>query len=232
VAALSYADRLYLLPVGFVLGAIGLLVLGDSAKARREADLGAGSALRQIVVISRIAVPLGCVIAAASPLLLSIVYENGAFGANAVHRSAGALDGLACGIGVTALMLVLLRVMQAALDLRELVRVTLAGAFVNCTLSVVLGATVGLFGVTLATSITIALMLNRQVRALGREFGDDWRRTVRRRVEAPAIATAATVALVMAAAHSGHISDPVRTALLLAAALASAAFLRSWRLDA
>jgi putative peptidoglycan lipid II flippase len=189
VAALGYADRLFLLPVGFVTSAIAPLVLAAVVHHKRE---GGGADGAAVVAMSArlltVAVPASLLVFAASPLIVDAVLRYGEFDARSAELTAGALDGLAIGIGATSLALILYRAMQAVLPLGELARVAGAALCASAVMSVALATVLGLRGVALGTALAAAVAIHLQARRLGMVFGSAWERTFRSRVVTPAIA--------------------------------------------
>jgi putative peptidoglycan lipid II flippase len=73
VAALSYADRLFLLPVGFVIAALGPMVLGALVAQRQRQERAETVALQQVRTVVASLVPLSLVFVAIAPQLVSLI---------------------------------------------------------------------------------------------------------------------------------------------------------------
>ena len=183
VAALGYADRLFLLPVGFVTSAIAPAVLAAVVAHRRQGGGGEGAAIAGTCArLLRVAIPSSFLLFAASPLLVGTILGRGAFDARSVELTVAALDGLAIGIAATSLSLVLYRAMQAALPLGELARVAGAVLVTSGVLSVALAVPLGLRGVTLGTAGAALVAIALQAGKLGAVLGPAWAAVFRRRV--------------------------------------------------
>lgn len=188
VAALSYADRLFLLPVGFVTSALAPAMLAVVIAHRNEGGGGEGAAVvrtsRRLVAL---ALPASFLLLAACPLVVDVVLGYGAFDTRSADLTVAALDGLAVGIAATSLALILYRTMQAALPLGKLVRVALASLLASGVVSVALAIPLGLRGVTLGTTVAAGLTIALQTWLLSSAFGSSWSAAFRRRVLMPAL---------------------------------------------
>ena len=113
VAALGYANRLFLLPFGFVIAALGPMVLGTLTSTRAEAPENvARTAVLQLRSLARFLAPIGLGFAAIGPALISLVFEYGAFGRSSTELTTAALDGLSVGVSAVAISFLLLRAIR------------------------------------------------------------------------------------------------------------------------
>lgn len=200
VAALGYGDRLFLLPVGFVISAVAPTVLAAIVDHKRERRGDEGNAITAISTrLVRIALPAAFLLFAASPLIVEVVLSHGAFDADSAKLTVAALDGLAISVGATSLSLVIYRAMQAVLPLADLARVAGAVLVVSAVLSGALAMPLGLRGVTLGTALAACWAIALQTRRLSLILGPDWGSTFRDRVLIPTTAwTALGVAMCVA----------------------------------
>ena len=225
VAALSYADRLFLLPVGFVIAALGPMVLGALVAQRQRQERGEAVALQQVRAVVASLVPLSLVFVAIAPHLVSFIFEAGSFGPRSRELTVAALDGLSVGISAVALSLVLFRVMQAISDLGEIVFVSLAAVMLNAVLSIAGGVWLGLYGVTLATSVVALIVVSIQTARLASELGVRWAGEVLKEALLPvAFCSGLSIAVVAANQHD-LLSDAGRAVVLVATAAFAAAAL-------
>jgi putative peptidoglycan lipid II flippase len=222
VAALSYADRLFLLPIGFVIAALGPMVLGSLVTERRSAERGGSLAFEQLRTLVASLVPLSLLFVAIAPQLVSVIFESGDFGARSRHLTVAALDGFSVGIAAVALSLVLFRMMQAVSRLREVVLVSGIAAALNAVLSVAGGVWLGLYGVTLATSIVALAVVQIQTGRLIGELGRDWAVEVLKGAIGPVAACCALSIIVVTADHQNALSESGRMAILTGAAIGTA----------
>jgi len=214
IAALSYADRLFLLPTGFVLGVVAPAALGVLAGQARESVERAGrTSLAQLHGVAAVSMPVAMVAVGLSPWLVDLVFRYGAFGSDSAAATTEAFDGFAVGIVAVSLSLTLTRTAQALLDLRMLVPIAVVAVLVNAGISLGLSGPLDLFGITLGTSVTALLTGIYLSVPLGRRLGPDWTRLVRVRLLAPAGAALVAGAVIAASAQEGHLSDLGRLGL-------------------
>jgi putative peptidoglycan lipid II flippase len=221
VAALGYADRLFLLPIGFVLAVVGPIVLGSltlAAASGSARTLGA-MALRHCRFVLRIGIPVNLAFAALAPLAIPLIFQYGAFSDTSTDRTTEALDGLVIGLAATSMFLVLVRVLQAADRRRTLIRLAAAAALANLAMSVAGGLLLGLMGVTLATSATAAFAVLAGIESLGGHLGPQWRQQGRRLVTLPVLAVTIGLGLLLTAEHTGLLSRDIRLAMIGCAAV-------------
>jgi putative peptidoglycan lipid II flippase len=219
-AALGYGDRLFLVPVGFVLAAVGPLVLGSLTHAARTGSRGVSEAARdQLSLLSAAALPIGILFTGAGPLLVAHLLGYGAFDRSSVDITIEALDGLSFGLAVTSVNLGLVRVMQATGHVKALMAFAGLGALFNLLLSVAGAASLGVLGITLATSATAVLMVFGQLGYLQRQLGADWASRIRRTVALHLTAGTIATGLLVIGFHQGWFGEVGR--LALAAVLAA-----------
>jgi putative peptidoglycan lipid II flippase len=222
IAALSYADRLFLLPIGFVIAALGPMVLGSLVTERRSEERVGTVAFEQLRTLVAWLVPLSLLFVAIAPQLVSLIFESGDFGARSRHLTVAALDGFSVGIAAVAVSLVLFRMMQAVARLREIVLVSGIAAALNAVLSVAGGVLLGLYGVTVATSlVALAVVQIQTVRLMG-ELGRPWAVEVLKGAIGPVAACCALSIIVVTADHQSALSGSGRAAVLIGAAVMTA----------
>jgi putative peptidoglycan lipid II flippase len=222
VAALSYADRLFLLPIGFVIAALGPMVLGSLVTARRGEERVGSVAFEQLRTLVATLVPLSLLFVAIAPQLVSLVFESGDFGARSRQLTVAALDGFSVGIAAVAISLVLFRMMQAVSRLREVVLVAGFAAALNAVLSVAGGVWLGLYGVTLATSLVALAVVQVQTVRLRADLGRAWAAEVLKEAIGPVAACCALSIIVVTADHQNALSGSGRMAILIGAAIVTA----------
>lgn len=97
VAALYYADRVFQLPLSFVGVAMGTVVLSEMAG--RERTAGPDTTLGRALTLGlALAIPGATALAALSSPIVSVLFENGRFGAEDARRTAAALALFAPGL--------------------------------------------------------------------------------------------------------------------------------------
>jgi putative peptidoglycan lipid II flippase len=205
VAALSYSNRLFLLPVGFVLGTLGPIVLGALTSSR---SLGRAAVARsagdQLALLTRVIAPLSVFFSGAVPLLVVHVYQYGAFATSSSVTTIAALDGFSVGVSAVALYLIYFRAMQAIAQLRAIVVIAALSTALNAILSILFAVAFGIYGDTVATSLTAFITMQFQIRALGRELGNVWQHEVSRTTTVPVV-VACVISLGLTTAMRAHV---------------------------
>jgi putative peptidoglycan lipid II flippase len=225
VAALSYADRLFLLPIGFIVTALGPMILGALVAERQRERRITTVALEQLRTVVVAVVPLSLVFAAVAPSLVTLIFESGNFDTRSRELTVTALDGLAVGIAAVAVSLVLFRMMQAVSHLREIVVVSLTAVVLNAVASIAGGIWIGLYGVTLSTSLVAIVVVALQVRRLARSLGAEWAAKAFRHAVFPTLACSLLSIVVIAADHRDLLGELGRGLVLVTLAGLSAAYL-------
>ena len=229
VAALSYADRLFLLPIGFVIAAIGPMVLGALVAERQSKQRIGTVAREQLRILVASVIPLGFLFAAVGPRLVSLVFQSGNFDARSAELTVAALDGLSVGIAAVALSLVLFRMMQAVSQLREIVVVSLGAVVLNAILSVAGAVWIGLYGVTLSTSLVALAVIGLQVMRLARPLGDAWAANAFKHAVFPTFVCSMLSIVVVAAYHRHLLGEFGRGLALITLAGLSATYISRMR---
>jgi putative peptidoglycan lipid II flippase len=194
VAWLSYADRLYQLPLGVVGIAVGTVLLPDlSRRLRAGDDEGGRDAFNRATEISlALTVPAAVALVVISEPLISVLYERGAFGRE--DTVATALTLAIYGLGLPAFVLhkVLQPLFYAREDTRSPFRFALWAMGVNAAVAVGLMPVIGFAAAALGTTVagwTMAWQLWRGARGLGAAASFD----ERLRARVPRILGAAAV---------------------------------------
>ncbi|MSU89554.1 murein biosynthesis integral membrane protein MurJ [Rhodobacteraceae bacterium 2CG4] len=165
VAWLSYADRLYQLPLGVVGIAIGVVLLPDLSR-RLAADDRAGS----IATINRateftlaLTLPAAAALVVIPGPLVSVLFERGAFGPQDSAATAAALAIYGLGLPAFVLQKVVQPVYFAREDTRTPFRFALVAMAVNAALAVGLAPVIGYLAAPVATTtagwVMFALLL-------------------------------------------------------------------------
>ncbi len=187
IAWLSYADRLYQLPLGVVGIAIGVVLLPDitrrlsagDAKGGREVLSRAGELALALTIPSSVAlivVPLP---------LVQVLFERGAFSADDSANTAIAVAVYGLGLPAFVLQKVLQPVYFARSDTRTPFHFALVALVVNAVLAIGLSFFIGYIAAAIATSVAGWVMtglLWRGARRMGEDTRFDrrfWSRSVR-----------------------------------------------------
>lgn len=157
ISALYYADRLNQLPLGMVGVALGtaLLPMLSRALAGGQAEEARGLFNRALEVCLLLALPAGAALAVIPHQIISVLFERGAFDAQAARVTGGVLMAYAFGLPAYIAVKVLSTACWARQDTTTPVKIAVASAVCNIAVSLLLVAftPVGVAGIAAATSL-------------------------------------------------------------------------------
>ncbi len=172
IAWLSYADRLYQLPLGVVGIAIGIVLLPDLSRRLQAGDTDGGRyAFNRAAEMSlALAVPAAIALVVIPGTLIGVLFERGAFGADDTAATA-----LACaiyGLGLPAFVMqkVLQPLYFAREDTKRPFYYALVALVVNAAVAVGLAPVIGFMAAAIGTTVagwTMLLLLWRGSRQMG-----------------------------------------------------------------
>ncbi len=196
IAWLSYADRLYQLPLGVVGIAIGVVLLPDLSRRLRLGDAaGSTNALSRAGEFAlTLALPSAVALLVIPLPIVSGLFERGAFGPDDAAATAAAVAIYGLGLPAFVLQKVWQPLYFAREDTRTPLRYALIGMAVNAVLAVGLSRVpgIGFLGAAIATTVAAWVMywlLRRGARGLGAAAQPD----ARYRARAPRILLAAAI---------------------------------------
>ncbi|MFN3971381.1 MAG: murein biosynthesis integral membrane protein MurJ [Gemmobacter sp.] len=191
VAWLSYADRLYQLPLGVVGIAIGTVLLPDLARRLRAGDAQGGrdSFNRGTEFALALTIPAAVALVVIAMPLCAVLFERGAFGPDDTAATALALAAYGAGLPAFVLHKVLQPLYYAREDTRRPFRYALISMVVNAAFAVGMMPLIGFMAAALATTVAGWVMvwqLWRGARGMGPEaaFDDRMRRRLPRIIAA------------------------------------------------
>ena len=155
IALLSFADRIYQLPLGVIGIAIGVVLLPELSRALRAGDVTEAKSLqnRSIEFGLALTVPAAVALVMIPGAIVAVLFERGAFSAETTVLTAAALAAFAWGLP----SFVLIKVFQPAYFAREDMRTpmwfSLASLIINAGLSIALFPKYGHVGIAIATSV-------------------------------------------------------------------------------
>jgi putative peptidoglycan lipid II flippase len=174
VSALRFAELLARAPIGVIAPAWGSAIYPALVRAAGERDAAAlgratGRTMRYGIALF---LPLAALTAVVSPVAVTVAYARGAFNAEDVALTIP----IVAAFAPLVLILMVSPVLTGALNARQRGRVLLAGGMLNAVLNLVLdvalGATIGVVGIALSSSITPAIVLLYFVRHLDSQERD------------------------------------------------------------
>ena len=180
IAWLTYADRLYQLPLGVVGIAIGIVLLPDISRRLKAGDTEGGrhAFSRATEFALFLTVPAGVALMVIPVPLISVLFGRGAFGPEEVAPTALALAIYGAGLPAFVLQKVLQPLYFAREDTATPFRFALWSMVVNAGLAIGLGPLIGFSAAALGTTLAgwaMALQLWRGTRAMGRAAEPDAR---------------------------------------------------------
>ena len=221
VAWLSYADRLYQLPLGVVGIAIGIVLLPDlSRRLQAGDDAGGRDAFNRASEISlALTVPAAIALAVIPIPLVSVLFERGAFGSDDTAATALAVAIYGLGLPAFVLQKTLQPLFFAREDTKRPFYYAVAAMILNAVIAIGLSPVIGFSAAAIGTTLTgwaMVVMLMRGARNMGgaAEFDDRFKRRIVRIVLA-AIGMGAVLWVVAAAMVPFFAGGAVRYAALL-----------------
>ncbi len=172
IAWLSYADRLYQLPLGVVGIAIGVVLLPElSRRLRAEDAKGGRDALSRAGEISMaLTLPAAVALIVISVPLVSVLFQRGAFGADDTAETALALAVYGAGLPAFVMQKVLQPLYFAREDTKSPFRFAVVAMVVNAAVAIGLAFVLGFVGAAIGTTVAAWVMvwlLRRGVKPMG-----------------------------------------------------------------
>ena len=173
IAFLYYADRVAQLPLGVIGTAVGTALLPALSRQVRAGEAGRAAATqnRAIELALLLTLPAAAALVAAALPIVSVLFERGAFGAEASAATARALAAYGAGLPAFVLVKVFAPGFFARGDTATPVKVAIACVALNLALNLALIRPLGHVGIALATSLAawanagaLAVLLARQGR--------------------------------------------------------------------
>jgi putative peptidoglycan lipid II flippase len=155
IAWLSYADRLYQLPLGVVGIAIGVVLLPDLSRRLRAGDAEGGrhAFSRAAEMALALTVPAAVALVLIPLPLIAVLFERGAFEAADARATAAALAVYGLGLPAFVLQKVLQPLFYAREDTVRPFRYAIVSLVVNAVLAVGLAFVVGYLAAAIGTTV-------------------------------------------------------------------------------
>ena len=159
VSYLYYADRVSQLPLGVVGVALGTALLPMLSRSLQagERDQAMDHQCRAIEVSLLLTLPAAAALIVIADPIIAVLFERGAFGADAVAATAAALAAFALGLPAYVLVKVLAPGFFAREDMVTPLKVSIAAMVANIALIAALFPPLGFMGIALATAASSAL---------------------------------------------------------------------------
>lgn len=194
VAWLSYADRLYQLPLGVVAIAVGTVLLPDLSRRLRAGDAEGGRASfnRGTEFALFLTIPAAVALVVISMPLCEVLFERGAFGPDDTAATALALAIYGAGLPAFVLHKVFQPLYYAREDTRSPFRFAVWSMVINAVIAVGLLPLIGFSAAALATTLSGWTMV-LQLWLGTRKMGDEARFDARFRSRLPRILIASAI---------------------------------------
>jgi putative peptidoglycan lipid II flippase len=155
IAVMNYADRVFQLPLGVIVVAIGVVLLPELTRALAANDAGEAAKLqnRSFEFGLVLTVPAAIGFAVIPEALIALVYERGAFTRETTLIAAAVLAHFGWGLPAAALIAVFRPGFYARHDMATPMWFVGANVATNVTLSLILFPRIGVAGIAIATSI-------------------------------------------------------------------------------
>jgi putative peptidoglycan lipid II flippase len=163
VAWLSYADRLYQLPLGVVGIAIGVVLLPDLSRRLRAGDAEGGRASfnRGAEFALFLTLPSAAALMVIALPIVTVLFQRGAFGPDDAQATALALAAYAAGLPAFVLQKVLQPLYYAREDTRSPFRFAVVSMVTNLGFALALLPLIGFVAAAVATSASAWVMVGQ-----------------------------------------------------------------------
>ena len=215
ISWLSYADRIYQLPLGVVGIAIGVVLLPELSRRFRASDsAGTADAMNRATEFTMIlTIPAAVALVAIPDLIVRVLFERGSFSAIDTAATANALAIYALGLPSFVLQKVLQPAWFAREDTKTPLRYAVISMIVNIALAIGLAPVFGFLAAAIGTTVAgwaNVLLLWRGVHRLDPALTMD----ARLRYRAPRILGSALIMGGVAYALSVWLSNAIPSSIL------------------
>jgi putative peptidoglycan lipid II flippase len=157
VSSLYYADRLYQLPLGVIGIAAGTVLLPEMSRRIAAGDEASAYAAqnRTIGLTLALAAPFLVAFLVMPDLIMSALFQRGAFDADAAHRAGAVLAAYGLGLPAAVLIRSAVSSFYARSDTATPLIASLTAVGVNVVVKILLMGTYGVVGLALGTAIGV-----------------------------------------------------------------------------
>lgn len=172
VSILSYADRLYQLPLSLIGVTFGTILLPELSKIYKKQDYTKANFLQNkaIKIAFSISIPAMLGLLTLSQPIIHLIYERGEFTSNDTLLTAHALAAFAFGLPAFVLAKILTPIFYANLDTKTPFKITVYSLVINTILNILLMIPFGHVGIALGSSIAAWInvwLLNKHAKQYG-----------------------------------------------------------------
>jgi putative peptidoglycan lipid II flippase len=172
VSILSYADRLYQLPLSLIGVTFGTILLPELSKIYKKKNFDEANFLQNkaIKISFVISIPAMLGLLTLSEPIIHLIYERGEFTSNDTILTANALAAFAFGLPAFVLAKIITPIFYANLDTKTPFRITVYSLVINTSLNVALMIPFGYIGIAIGSSIAAWInfwLLNKHAKQYG-----------------------------------------------------------------
>ena len=172
VSILSYAERLYQLPLAIIGVTFGTILLPELSQIYKKKDITSANNLQNNAIILSLVLSVPATIGLfvlANPII-HLIYERGVFVSEDTSKTANALAAFSLGLPAFVIAKILIPVFYAKGDTKTPMRITIYSLLVNTFLNIVLMIPFGHVGIAMGSSIASwynVWLLNKYARNSG-----------------------------------------------------------------
>lgn len=172
VSVLSYADRLYQLPLALIGISFSTILLPELSQIYKNKDyIGANIVQNRAIRIAMIlAIPATCGLAALSTPIIHLIYERGEFSSTDTIMTAQALTAFSFGLPAFILAKIITPIFYANLDTKTPLKITIYSLIINTVLNITLMIPFGHVGIAIGSAIASwinVFLLNKHAKQHG-----------------------------------------------------------------
>ena len=173
VSILSYADRLYQLPLALIGITFGTILLPELSRIYKKHSFDEANFLQNqaIQIAMTLSIPAMIGLFVLSHPIIHIIYERGEFSAVDTSATANALAAFSLGLPAYVLAKILTPIFYANLDTKTPFRITLYSLVVNTSLNIALMIPFGYVGIAAGSSIAAWFNVYLLIRH-AKDYGD------------------------------------------------------------
>ena len=173
VSILSYADRLYQLPLSLIGITFGTILLPELSQIYKKKNYSEANILQNkaITIALTISIPAMFGLLALSLPIIHLIYERGQFSADDTIQTANALMAFSLGLPAFVLAKILTPIFYANLDTKTPFKITIYSLLTNTGLNILLMIPFGHAGIALGSSIAAwfnVYLLNKHAKQYGK----------------------------------------------------------------
>lgn len=156
VSILSYADRLYQLPLSLIGVTFGTILLPELSKIYKRRDYQAANILQNkaIKISCAISIPAMCGLCFLSHPIIYLIYQRGEFGSADTFATSAVLRAFSFGLPAFVLAKILMPIFYANLDTKTPFRIAIYSMVINTVLNILLMIPFGYVGIAMGSSFS------------------------------------------------------------------------------